>query len=72
MSQLIKLFDEDLKRYRQLNQKIRYILRTGLNDKNSYNFYIYVDEIKSLYEQLKRRYNMKPRNDIDAIIEAYG
>ena len=72
MTQFLKPFDEKLKRYKQLIQNIRRTLRKGLNERNSYNFYIYVDELVPLVEYLKRKYNMKFHEDVYDIIEAYG
>ena len=72
IAQCIKPFDEKLKRYKRLIENVRGILRRGLNERNSYNFYIYIDEMKPLIKHLKQKYSMRFGDDVETIIEAYG
>ena len=67
----MKQTDEKYKRYRFLLPKIRYVKKVGLNDKNSFCFYSYIDEIVPLIEYVKKFYNMKPSKETLSFIYSF-
>ena len=72
MSQFIKPFDERLKEYYNLIRRVRDIHKKGLDERNSYRFYIYLDSLEPLIEHVTKRYKMNVPQDIIDIIDAYG
>ena len=72
MAHLVKIFDTNLKEYKRLKSSIRHVLKHGITDKNSYNFYINLDRINELIPKLIQRYNMTIPTDILDALDAYG
>ena len=72
MAHLVKIFDTNLKEYKRLKSSIRHVLKHGITDKNSYNFYINLDRINEIIPKLIQRYNMEIPTDILDALDAYG
>lgn len=68
----VKLADSKYMRYKELLPKIRYIKKTGVNDKNSMLLYDYIDEISELLEYVKLKYNTEPKESMKAFIEYWS
>ena len=72
MAHLVKIFDTNIKEYKRLKSSIRHVLKHGITDKNSYNFYINLDRINEIIPKLIQRYNMTIPADILDALDAYG
>ena len=72
MAHLVKIFDTNIKEYKRLKSSIRHVLKHGITDKNSYNFYINLDRINEIIPKLIQRYNIVIPADILDALDAYG
>ena len=67
----IKAFDKKLKRYKQLLPSMRYYMKHGITERNSFNFFILLDEFVDCYEHVNKRYHMKPKPATLEFVNSY-
>ena len=67
----IKAYDAKLKRYRQILPLIRHYMKSGITERNSFNFFILLDEFVDCYEHVNKRYHMKPKPETLEFINSY-
>lgn len=72
MISLLKHTDEKYIRYVKLLDKVRKVLRVGINEKNSFEFWVNIDELKPLIKYVKLKYNTQPRSDLIEFIKLNG
>ena len=71
MSRLLKPFDDKVNEYRNLVREIRRVKRKGIDERNSFKFFINLDKIQPLADYVNRNYHMKLPKDIESIIEDF-